>query len=724
MTVGPGAPGAPGHFDDDRQDFCESVPSCVGVWALTGNVDDARSVVIKMSRPSYTDDRPTAVFDTETFANYWSIKFKCVQTGKRRLFELYNDEGLDRVGIANVIRTYRIVGFNSQQYDIPMIALAMTGADNATLKRASDLIILSDMKPWNFFERFDCGVPNFLDHIDLMQVSPGAPTMPSLKLYGGRLHSRKMQDLPVEPDEWITEDTLQIIRSYHDNDLDVTQDLYTELKAQLDLRAFMSVEYGVDLRSKSDAQMAEAIVKSQLERRLGRRISYPELEHLVFNFRIPPYISFHGIELRRLLEDIRTTHFVVTHSGIVEMPESLADREVRIGDSVYRLGLGGLHSSEKSVFYESNDDVRLYDSDVASYYPYLILGAGLVPKHLGQDFLAVYKQIVERRIKAKKEGKKDIAESLKITANGVFGKLGSPYSIMYAPDLMIQVTLSGQLAILMLIEQLERAGIKVVSANTDGFVSLVPNELYATFFDLKLQWETLTGLITEEKAYKGLYSRDVNNYIAIPVKGKVKTKGAYGEAGPGQPGAAGLKKNPAGEIAVQAVIALLKDGTPIEQTIEDCWDVRPFLCVRRVKGGAEKEDEYVGKAIRWYYSTTEQGPITYRLTGNNVPETEGAKPLMELTGELPRDLDHEWYIREAYGILQEIGYSRIDPKLRGRSGVVMARLPDQKNIHLLQLETGVSLCGVSTKSVRKSWIEYRERPDGHRFCAACKRGEL
>lgn len=675
-------------------------------------------------RPPYTDKRPTAVFDTECFQNYWSIAFRCVDTGRTRLFELYDGQDLDKLGIARIVRNWRIVGFNSNNYDISMLSLAMGGADNALLKRASDLIILSDMKPWDFRERFDVTIPSFLDHIDLIEVSPGASTMPSLKLYAGRMHSAKMQDLPFEPDEWVMPEARDVIRSYHGNDLDVTRDLYFELKPQLELRAAMSVEYDVDLRSKSDAQMAEAIIKSQLEKRAGTRLYKPAIERHAFKYKAPSFVAFQTQQMRDVLTSIEAAEFFVGFDGIMNMPDVLDKLEVPIGQSVYTMGIGGLHSTEKSVFYESCDEFTLKDSDVSSYYPYLILGSGLVPKHLGNDFLIIYKKIVDRRIKAKHEGLKNIAESLKIVVNGVFGKLGSPYSIMYEPNLMVQVTLTGQLCILMLIEALELAGIPVVSANTDGFVSKVPKSLEDKFFAIRFDWELQTGLTTEEKAYKGLYSRDVNNYIAIPFKGDVKLKGAYGPAGRGQPGAAGLKKNPAGEISAKAVIAFLQDGTPIEQTIEKCTDVRQFLCVRRVKGGAEKDGEYVGKAIRWYYSTQETGTIVYRTTGNKVPETDGAKPMMDLADELPEDIDYGWYIREAYGILQEIGHGRIDPRLRGRTGIALARMPDQKNIHSLNLATGFTLCGQRPKSVRDSWIEYKVMPEGHRFCAKCRKDEL
>ena len=38
-----------------------------------------------------------------------------------------------------------------------------------------------------------------------------------------------------------------------------------------------------------------------------------------------------------------------------------------------------------------------------------------------------------------------IANALKIVVNGSFGKFGSRYSILYSPDLMLQVTITGQL---------------------------------------------------------------------------------------------------------------------------------------------------------------------------------------------------------------------------------------------------------------------------------------
>lgn len=467
-----------------------------------------------MSR-NYTISRTTVVCDTECYRNYWSIAFRCVDTGRVRAFELYDDTPLDRPAIARIIRGCRIVTFNGNGYDMPMIALAMSGATTSQLKQASDDIILGDLRPWQFEEKYGVRMPDFLDHIDLMEVSPGSPQKPSLKIYAGRLNSRRMQDLPFDPDRILSPADVRELREYHVNDLQVTVDLYRELKSQLDLRASMSEQYGVDLRSKSDAQIAEAVIKAEIERITRTRVYKPEVRSGVFRYVPPPFIRYETHEMRAMLDRVVNAKFAVGHDGVVRMPEVLKDATVTLGDSIYRMGIGGLHSSESRVTHRSDADTVLIDRDVTSYYPNIILGTGLYPKHLGENFLRVYRGIYERRIAAKRGGDGNTAETLKIVLNGSFGKFGSPYSVLYSPDLMIQTTVGGQLAILMLIERLFLRGFDVVSANTDGFVTKLPRVRRDEFNAVVWDWECDTGFTTEETEYISLHSRDVNNYIAI-----------------------------------------------------------------------------------------------------------------------------------------------------------------------------------------------------------------
>ena len=47
---------------------------------------------------------------------------------------------------------------------------------------------------------------------------------------------------------------------------------------------------------------------------------------------------------------------------------------------------------------------------------------------------------------AKRTGDKVTNEAMKIMINGSFGKFGSKWSVLYSPDLLIQTTVTGQLA--------------------------------------------------------------------------------------------------------------------------------------------------------------------------------------------------------------------------------------------------------------------------------------
>lgn len=256
---------------------------------------------------------------------------------------------------------------------------------------------------------------------------------------------------------------------------------------------------------------------------------------------------------------------------------------------------------------------------------------------------------METRLAAKASGDKVTSDSLKITINGSFGKLGSKWSLLYAPDLMIQTTISGQLALLMLIEQMETSGIKVVSANTDGIVLKYPRSRINEVRSIEMGWELDTGFVLEENEYSALYSRDVNNYMAIKPDGSYKGKGAYANAG--------LMKNPANRICIEAVAAMLKDGISPDTTIKKCRDIRQFVTIRQVKGGGEKDGQFLGKAVRWYYSRNTDTPIVYKTNGNKVPRSEGAMPLMDLPEQFPTDIDYDWYIEEANSILKDIGYA-------------------------------------------------------------------
>jgi hypothetical protein len=588
------------------------------------------------------------VIDTEVYSDYFLLSAKQLSDGKVRHFELFPGQAIDRKTVGTMMRSQTTISFNGLNYDLPIITAALMGRDNQALKRLSDKIVKSGFPIWKICRDEQIEIPSVWDHIDLIEVAPGRS---SLKIYGGRMNAPKMQDLPIPPDASIIADLRPLLREYCVNDLDTTEALYRQLEKVIALRADMSKQYGMDLRSKSDAQIAETVIKSKLSSMTGQEYRAPKLpDNYTFQYVDPKIINFKTDKLKRVFAKILNEHFRLALTGSVMMPSWLRDNQIEIGDARYQMGIGGLHSCESAQFIRCADDEVLSDWDVASYYPNIILQQRLAPKSLGAPFLSVYQSIVERRLEAKKAGDKVTADTLKIAVNGSFGKLGSKYSALYAPDLLIQTTLTGQLALLMLIERLELAGVRVVSANTDGIVIHHKKTQSDVVAAITWEWMLDTSYTLERTDYAAIASRDVNNYVAVKLDGSTKGKGCFA--------AGGLQKNPDQIIIYEAVAAYIANNTPLSRTITECADITKFCTVRQVKGGAKWRDRLLGKAVRFYLSASvpESESIHYCLNNNRVPKSAGAKPMMELPDVLPDDVDYKAYLVAAEKLLCEVGF--------------------------------------------------------------------
>lgn len=663
--------------------------------------------------------------DTECYPNYWLCMF---DTGED--VELFNDvphingqpctRDQFAQALTKALKSYRIVTFNGLHYDMPLVTLALGGASNARLKEASDAIIVYGVKSWDIAE-----VPKWINHVDLIEVAPGQG---SLKMYGGKMHSRTLQDLPFDPASVVTVEMRQTLRQYCKNDLRTTRDLLGAMATQLELRDELGLEFGIDVRSKSDAQIAEAAMKALLPFRPERSIVSPGAR---FSYTPPAWLEFQSDELKAAVKTLREKQFVINEKGAptpahdndlidwgndslrmerqgvwIKRPEGFIHRPVRIGKMNYTFGMGGLHSTESSVTHRATPEHSIVLIDVRSYYPSLIINEKVVPPKIGLGFLNIFTTWYTERLAAKAAGKKKKANVRKTKLNGTFGKLWSLFSIFYHPQGGVHVTITGQLSLLMLIEMLELARIEVISANTDGIVVKCARDMEWVRDEIVKWWEGLSGLVMESTSLRILACRDVNSYVGITTEGAVIAKGAYAAPEPGPSG----WPNPTGQISVDAVVAYLRDGVPLLQTVMTCRDIRQFVHLRGVKGGGsyapegtlprkttlkamrevlnahawlintgddpDKMDkvslatayaglcdevatrrQYLGKAVRWYYARGSRGCIV-TPAGHLVARTEGCRPLMELPDAMPEDVDFMWYVNEAASLLADLSDER------------------------------------------------------------------
>lgn len=616
----------------------------------------------------------TLIYDIEVCKNNAMVGFENYKTGKVKQFQY--DESKK---IKKYIKKSTLVGFNSRNFDDIILQLMIDGESIDEIFRVTLDLIVHDGKRWDYHTD--------IKSVDLIEVATGQA---SLKLYGARLGTKRIQDLPYDPNEKHSKKMWKNVCDYNKNDLRVTKELYDFLQPQLQLRADIGKQYGIDVMSRSDAQVAEDIFSVELKK-VGinaKKVKKEIPKEIIYE--APKAVKFKSKKLKKLVKNIEDTVFGVDKGGSPMLPQWLKDEVIEINGKTYNIGIGGIHSQEKSISHAGD----MGNVDIASMYPSLIVTLGLYPPHLGPKWLSIYSNIKDIRLEAKRAGDKVKSDMLKIVLNGSYGKLGSKYSFLYAPELLLTITLTGQLYMLMLIERLEAKGVNVVSANTDGLEILYDNNRKLVK-KIVTQWEKETGMEMEYGFYKSLHSRDVNSYVAV-YDNYVKAKGYY--AFPA------IDKNPQYPIVTHAIRMYLLDGTPIEKTIKGCGDPAEFCISRKVAGGGlwspteypnteeydkfivefeagkrkdnkalrkrneayqrdfvlmEKEKWYLGKVVRYYFSKNGK-PLYYGTSGNKVPlssEYNGSKPMMELTDDVPNDLDYKAYIDIAYKDLRLLGVS-------------------------------------------------------------------
>ena len=628
-----------------------------------------------------------AVFDTEIIGTYKPVFLLCVkilETGEKFAF-WYGKRGHVKAAVDLLNRDdLTHVSFNGIKFDAPLIAAWIAGRTVFEIKALANQIVNERLMPWDVYQML--GVSDLpIDHIDLIEVAPGV--MISLKTYEGRMHMKHMQDLPFDHTKDLTPKECQLLEKYCFNDIEATEALFYTLSEQIDLRKRMSIEHDIDLRSKSDAQMSEAILRKIVGVRKSGNI--PASVRYV----VPAIVRTKNPDLLDLISRLEGERFKINalNGSPIEpawMKESFAFR-----NGIYKIGLGGLHSQhDLEVCYEANEEWMISDIDATSYYPSILLNCGLVPKlsgDKGETFLDAYADIYHRRLDAKEAGDKTTAGSLKIALNGLFGKLGNWYSAFYSPDLLLAITITGQLNLLTLIDDLAKTrGIEVVSANTDGIMVRYKASLRYKMLKVVAAHGKKTGFEYEETRYRKVAIANVNNYIAVKLDGGLKLKGLFAKAGVLE------TKNPTAEVCSQAAAQYLVDGTLPEVYIAREKDIRQFVTIRGVSkpGGVQHVctrmvDEWVeveprvwqykdkvvkrksrpkpveeyyggvpfGRVARWYMTTKKLPPIQRVDNGYLVAKTEGARLCMTLPDELPSDLNTAWYINETYEMLKNMG---------------------------------------------------------------------
>lgn len=489
-------------------------------------------------------------------------------------------------------------------------------------------------------------------------------------------------------ERFIPREYLQEMADYNDNDVYIVAELIRMNQEEVLLRYRISEEYNVDVFSASRSTIADKVIVKLYSKYTGlhpkafidtktirRKILVSEI--------LSDKIAFSTPELNDILSGIRS----LTLRG----EKGEFDREFTFMGTSYTIATGGLHSNEIPAVYVEDDEHIIVDRDVASYYPNMIRSLKVCQKHLiPKAWFRIADTIVDERLEHKhlakdkslddKERDKHAtaAACLKIVANaGIFGKMGSEKSFLCDKKAMYQVTINGQLFLLMLIEKLELAGIHVISANTDGIVTIVPRELEQTADDICHWWEKHLGLELEFTYYTKYVTEGVNSYLTIKRGGSSKFKGRMNP----KMFLEDLSKGYNSPIVAKCVTEYFINGTPVMETLRNAKSILDFCRTQNVNHKYRLEFTHVvdGKIVtdivqrntRFYISSTGGTLMKVESMGWNEYNEEQVKKSSLCAGQRVSicntvddtdiselNVNYLYYYNEAMAIIEPIEQSR------------------------------------------------------------------
>jgi hypothetical protein len=421
-----------------------------------------------------------------------------------------------------------MVGFNNAGFDYPIVHELMVNPylfDYNKAYQISQKIIGSQHGGFrvNSVKYSDRLIPQ----IDIFKIChfDNRAKATSLKALQFAMRSHSLEDLPFKLRD-LNDQEKNILREYNVHDVVETEKFFLKNLDAVAMRREY-VDNGIlfgDVMNFADTKIGIEYFIKKLGRNkcfAGGKPKQTFRELIEFKRIILPKIYFRTEMYQELLEWFKLQYIYIKKKDQIN-----PKHKAHFSGLDFHFGIGGVHASAENKVFHSTETHQVIDVDVTGMYPAVAIANRFAPEHLGDSFVEVYKQIVGDRANYAKGTTQNAV--LKLASNGVYGNSNNPFSPFYDPQYTFSVTINGQLQIMQLVESITLIpGVELIQANTDGITIRLEkkyNNLFKFWCD---NWEKDSGLKLEYVDYNRMWIRDVNNYIAETMDGKLKRKGTY-----------------------------------------------------------------------------------------------------------------------------------------------------------------------------------------------------
>lgn len=512
-------------------------------------------------------------------------------------------------------------GYNSRNYDTFIMKSILLDINP---KFTNDMIIGKGMKGWQIDERFrDIQFYDF----DLYKVN----SLKVLEAFMG--NDIRETTIPFDLDRKLTHQEVRETIKYCMHDVEQTLEVFRKRKNDFDAHIDLIETFNLPLDkiNLTQAQMTAIIIGCKKQERDDE-----------FDLEFVDCLN------------------IKKYKSIVDWFKNRANRNYKNSLTVdvcgipHTFGWGGLHGCPDKPLHSKG---KIYHIDVTSYYPSIMIEYDYLTRNCKNK--NKFKQIYDKRVELKKQGKKKEQAPYKIILNGTYGICKDKYSLAFDPRQANNVCVNGQLMLLDLLEHLEPY-CEIIQSNTDGIILQVySDEKEKKMKEVCNDWMKRTRMGLGFDEIEEIFQKDVNNYCFRFTNGKLERKGAY------------VKELDDLDfdlpIVNKAIVDYLMKGIEPYDTIENCNELKQFQKVIKVSSNylygwhndkfltdktfrvfasKDKNDTYIGKVkteggtIEKFANTSEHCMII----NENINGMECVK-----------NLDKKWYVDLANKRLKDFG---------------------------------------------------------------------